>query len=74
MGKFLFLFFETLSNVSRRSAFVLIVLSKVLFLGHVFQLVQSNLAHSKMVLEALLHQVCVFHNSSHAQCPRLADL
>lgn len=73
MGKFILICFEAISNVSRLFAFVLIVLSKVLLLVHVFQPAQSSLAHSKMVLEVLLRQACVFHRDSHAQCHQLAD-
>lgn len=73
MGKFGMVSCEAISNVCRLFAFVLIVLSKVLLLVHVFQPAQSSLAHSKMVLEVLLHQACVFHSNSHAQCHQLAD-
>jgi hypothetical protein len=59
--------------VLRLSAFVLIVLSKVLLLEHVFQLALSSLVHNKMVPEVLHHQACVFHNNNHVQCHQLAD-
>jgi hypothetical protein len=66
------IFQRALTNVFRLSAFVLIVLSKVLFLEHVFQPALSSLVHNKMVPEVLHHLACVFHNN-HAQCHQLAD-
>ena len=68
-----FLFFSPFFTIDhaktlRLFAFVSIALNKALFPEHVYQLVQSSLAHSKTVLEAHHLQACESHNNNPAQC------